>query len=272
MPIIPSSRKGLGLKFEEGVITTFGLETMGIVGNAIPEVHLSHEDAMPVVDGHRVIKNQGATSTCVAQAFTNAIVLKEAREGHTFDLPSELYPYWHSRKEHNDQWFDNGTYLRTMGVALRKFGTPSEVFWKWSEFSGRVNRRPDWTAMRNAHPRRGGKYVRIYETGQDRIHAIQQAILAGHDVAFGTRVARSFQKSTGNPMIGPPSPTEEMAGNHAMLIIGWRTFGGVLYFRVLNSWGSSWRDGGLCWMSAKYIASVYTRDLHVVHGWERIAK
>ena len=271
MALVPSStRKGLGLKFERGTLTTHGLETMGLKLHGIPE-SFSHEPHIPIVNGKRFVFDQQNTSTCVANTFMHAVILKEARDGLPFDQPSRLFPYWNSRKEHGGQWLDTGTYLRTLAIALRKFGTPSEKFWKWGQLGIRVNRRPNWTAMRKAHPRRAGKYVRIYEAGQDRTRAIQTAIMAGHDVGFGTRVSQSFLASTGKVLLGKPSPTDPIAGNHAMLIIGWQTFGGKLYFRILNSWGDQWRDGGLCWMSADYIEWTHTQDLHVIYGWERLA-
>ena len=233
---------------------------------------MSHEIDVPTVDGHRFIFDQQGTNSCVMNMYAHAIVLKESRDGYEFDEPSRLFPYWNSRKEHDAQWFDSGTYLYTGATALRKFGTPSEQYWKWGQFSGRVNRRPNWTAFRKAHPRRDGRYVRIYENGQDRIDAIQQAIMAGHDVGFGTRLGKSFLSPDGPSMVNPPPPTEAIAGNHAMLIIGWNTFNGVLYFRVLNSWGRWWRDGGLCWMRADYITASYTRDLHIIYGWNKLGR
>lgn len=269
MPLLPSRKRGLGLKFEEGTPSTYGLERLDLGREHAPATFMSHEMDIPVVDGKRFIFNQGATSTCVANTFCHGIILKESRDGLPFDEPSRLFPYWVSRAEHNGQWFDNGTYLYTLAHALRKMGTPSDQFWKWSQFSGKVNRRPNFRAMRKAHPRRDGRYVRIYETGQERIEAIQQAIMAGHDVGFGTRLGRSFLAADGDKMITPPPATEEIVGNHAMLIIGWNTIGGRLYFRVLNSWGTRWRDNGLCWMSADYIAASYTRDLHIIYGWNR---
>lgn len=281
MAIIPTRAKRFGLRFETSAAKTFGLERMRLELYGIPPTFLEHELAMPQVGGKRFQFDQQSTSTCVSNAFCAGIVLAEARAGLPFDEPSRLFPYWNSRREHNQQWYDGGTYLRTCGIALRKFGTPSERFWKWGQFSGRVNRRPNWTADRKAYPRRDGKYVRIYETGGERTKAIQQAILNGHDVAFGTRLGVSFLDSNGPALIDKPSSTEKIAGNHAMLIIGWQHFevqlgGGRyerrLYFRVLNSWGPRWRDGGLCWMSAKYLEWTYTQDLHIIYGWKRLTQ
>jgi hypothetical protein len=268
--ISSSTRKGLGLKFEQGRPATFGLERMRLTGEAAPKEFLEHEDHIPFVNGRRIIQDQGATSTCVGQTFVAALHMAEMRQGLEFDPVSVLYPYYNSRRDHGGHLTDNGTYLHTLAHALRVQGACSEQYWKWSQLGLKVNRRPNWNAMRFAHPRRGGKYVRIYEAGEQRIDAIQQAILGGHNVAFGTRVGVSFLPARGADFIDALPITEKIAGNHAMLIIGWKTFGDALYFRVLNSWGSNWRNDGRCWMSADYLTQSYTNDLHVIYGWRRL--
>ena len=266
MALISTSRKRFGLKFEEKSVSTFGLEHLAkdrFALGSIPE-SFSHEGDIPIRDGRLFLLNQKSTSTCVSHAFMHAVILKERRDGLPFDQPSVLFPYWNSRKEHGGQWFDSGTYLYTLGTALRKFGTPSEQFWKFGQFSGRVNRRPNWRAHRKAHPRRGGKYVRIYETGEDRVPAVQQALLNGYDVAFGTRLGKSFVANDGPILVDKPPPSEAIVGNHAMLIIGWQHFGGKRYFRVLNSWGRDWRDGGGS-ATAPYLFHVEPDLVQLVH-------
>jgi len=271
MALFPTRAKRFGLKFEAaGLADTHGLDHLALASNAIPESFLEHEDDIPVINGRRFVFDQQATSSCVMNTFGHAIILLESRVGLEFDEPSRLYGYYNARREHRSHLFDTGTYLRTCAHGLRVHGVCSERFWKWSQFSTKVNRRPNWNAMRHAHPRRGGKYVRIYETGDDRINAVQQAILSGHDVGFGTRVGASFTASSGAIWADVPPATEKIAGNHAMLIIGWKTFDKRLYFRVLNSWGDDWRDGGLIWMSAEYIAWRRTQDLHIIYGWDRL--
>ena len=39
-------------------------------------------------------------------------------------------------------------------------------------------------------------------------------------------------------------------GSHAIVIIGYKYIGGKLYWRVRNSWGTSWGDGGCAWCVA----------------------
>lgn len=266
-------KRGMGLKFEDHTkATTPGLETMRLTAFDPPKTFMEHAKDIPIVGGSRFHFNQGSTGTCVANAFLHAVILRECRDGLSFDEPARLFPYWFSRFEHNSHRRDDGTYLFSLGHALRAFGCPSERHWKWSTMPWKVNRRPNHNAMRWAQPRKGGRYVRIYEMGDQRIAAVQQALMNGHDVAFGTRVHESFMSNDGGIFFDIPDFGDPYVGNHAMLIIGWAWFDGRLYFRVMNSWGKGWRDKGFCWMSAEYIAWPFTQDLHAIYGWERSAE
>jgi hypothetical protein len=55
-----------------------------------------------------------------------------------------------------------------------------------------------------------------------------------------------------------------------MTIVGCRKVNGEEQFRVLNSWGKNWRDGGLCWFTSNYIAWSRTSDLTIISGWNRV--
>lgn len=277
MALLPSSRrKGLGALLDgNSRVDTYGLPTMRLTHTGADRARecLDLERHIPRVDGKPRILDQGATSSCVAHAFVAGIHITEHKRGLPYASCSRLYPYYNSRREHlilGTAVWDSGTYLRTCAVALRKFGTPDERFWQWGQSGLRVNKRPSWNAMRHAHARRGGKYVRIYETGEERTRAMRQAIMAGHPVAFGTPVSDDFLSASGSSYVLKPT-VQSLAGNHAMLAIGWQTDSrGEVWFRVLNSWGSRWRDGGMCWMSADYMRWHKTTDLHIIYEWERV--
>jgi C1A family cysteine protease len=47
--------------------------------------------------------------------------------------------------------------------------------------------------------------------------------------------------------------------------VGYRTNpDGSVDFLILNSWGTGWGNGGLCWMSSNFIASTHVFDRYVV--------
>jgi hypothetical protein len=271
MPLLPSSKRGLGFRPDPLKNGSPSFAKMGVAA-ASDVTAFSLEGSIPVVNGRRLILDQGSTSSCVAHAFVAALHIVEQRAGLAHIPASRLYVYYHARREEGrgSIVFDNGTYLRTCAEGLAKFGVPDERWWPFSTFSLTVNKRPKYEAISEAHPRQGGKYARIYEYDADRSQAIKSALVAGHPVCFGTLVSKSFLDSRGGAYVELPRAADPIVGGHAMTIVGWETRDKRTWYRVLNSWGPDWRDGGLCWMAEDYVTSVNTTDLHVIHGWERL--
>lgn len=271
MPIFPSRRKGLGAKIEgKAQSTTYALERLSLPSVPSGVTEFSLERFIPVVRGVQLILDQGATSSCVAHAFVQGIHIAEERAGLSFMPCSRLFAYYNARKEQGEKYVtDDGTYLRTCAAGLRHLGLPDEQFWPFSEFTLKVNKRPAFTAYRQAQPRSGGQYVKIYQDGIPRLDAVCSALYAGHTVAFGTLVPESFLDMDGDPNI-VADPNSRLAGGHAMAIIGWKTVNGVRWFRVVNSWGLRWRDHGKCWFHESLIANQMADDFHVVLGWNRL--
>ncbi len=267
---MPAPSRGLGFKPDplKNASPSFSKMRVARAGNMAAYTLEQH---IPRFAGKPIILDQRATSSCVAHAYAAAIHICEQRAGLPHIPCSRLFAYLHARLKEGRGAAgleDNGTYLRTCAEGMHDHGIPDEQLWPFEE--ARINTIPDWEAVNEAHPRAGGKYARIYEYGADRVQAIQSALAAGHPVVFGTLVSTSFLDSRGTSMIDLPRPAEPIVGGHAMCLVGWKTEKGRVWFRTLNSWGSSWRDGGLAWLSDSYINSVNTTDLHVVHGWARL--
>lgn len=273
MPLIPSHKRGLGAILEGS--KSFATPDIGSLKFAVrrerPNYH-TLEEFIPVDRGQAIILNQGSTNSCVAHAFAHAIAIVECRAGLPYLPVSRLFAYYHARREMNPRIpfvFDTGTYLRTCAKALMHFGVPDETHWPFSENTLKVNLRPSFNALRWAHPRSGGKYAKIYQWGEARSDVIKDSLMAGYPVAFGMEVTKDFLKNDGEPYIVPKAGGE-IAGGHAMLIIGWAERDGVCWFRVLNSWGRKWRDNGLCWIHQDVIESPSADDFHVITGWNRV--
>lgn len=276
MPWLPSRKRGLGCIIEgPKQVRTDSFARLGVPVQADAR-DASLEQFIPVQNGRPVILNQGATSSCVAHAFIAAIHIMETRAQLPFIPCSRLYAYYHARREEDGASpivFDQGTYLRTCASGLRKFGVPDEKHWEWSEFSLQVNKRPGFAAMAQAHPRQSGRYAKLYETGRALSGAIRSALAAGYPVTFGTRLGVSFLDDRGSRFVEVPPVDEQVAGNHAMCIVGSMSGdNGRSWFRVQNSWGHGWRDAGLCWMSQEYIEWAWSSDFHVIHGWQRLTE
>lgn len=274
MALLPSkTRKGTGFLLDtDKSHSTFGVDRLGLVSSGLPLDNTVLEGFIPRdAKGVPIILDQQNTSSCVAHTFAGGIHICEGRAGLSYIPVSRRAIYYNSRREHGAEHRDAGTYLRTCAHALRTQGAPDEKYWEWAQLGIALNKRPSWDAMRHAHPRRGGEYFKIYETGEQRLLAVKAAIQAGYPVGFGTALAHSFGDMKGSAKIEKPTALEKIWGHHAMLIIGWVTGSdGRVWFRVLNSWGPWWRDHGLCWLSAEYVIWSESNDFHIIRGWDRI--
>ena len=234
------------------------------LSSSIQEGQASLEHHVPLV------LNQGPTSSCVIHTFGGAVHVMETAAGLPFLPVSMRFGYYNSRRMHGAHTRDKGTHLRTCAKGMYRFGIANDRDWKWSSSRFAINKRPSFQSYMRAHPRRGGKYVKIFDRSVARIPPICAAISAGYPVGFGTPLEKSFQSSKGSYKIYRPASNAKIIGRHAMLIVGYKYMDGQLWFRVLNSWGANWRDHGFCWMSSDYIAWSQTTDLHIIYGWKRL--
>ena len=223
------------------------------------------------------IYNQGPTSSCVGQTIAGAIHnVENQAAARGVDItpakPAVLSIYYNSRVQHDGRDVsDTGTYLRTATSALFKLGCPNDSEWPFSTSRARVNKRPRMGATMRGMGRRGGEYYRILDAGDGRITAIKAALHAGHPVCFGTRVTNSFLNSDGSDIIDAPEAGVTFAGGHAMVIVAYKdTEPAGTLFKVRNSWGAGWRDGGYAWLTEEYIRWFQSNDFQVIVGWDLI--
>lgn len=212
------------------------------------------------------VMNQGRTSSCVAQALAAAVAIREEIHNLHSGFPSRLFIYYYARIFHDGHRRDDGTYIRTACKGLQMYGAPQEKFWPFR--SRLINKQPKWVASNHAHPRRNGVYYKIKSS--DRTSRIMAAIDNGYPIVFGMRVDNAFLKSRGPHIID--TPQGKQVGGHAMVIIGYEQDGEKILFRILNSWGTKWRDGGFAWLTQSCVNWDGLNDLTVIAGWDRIKK
>jgi hypothetical protein len=209
-------------------------------------------------------RDQGATSMCVAFGTAHAIGIRERFLGVELPPVSVMSMYSVSRSYHQVKLVDQGTYPRTLCKGLAKLGVPLEEDWPFNP--AHVNRRPPPQCFLRGFARRGGTYQRIAEKGTARVEAICAAIAGGLPVTIGTMVEPSFGNLRGPRLIERPRDGARLAGGHLMVIVGYSNHGAR--FEVLNSYGPTWRDDGVCELTADYVAWEGTQDLTIIDGWE----
>lgn len=261
-----TNSKGLGWEPNPPDKRDLGLEALGLSSSDLP-------DEVDLTGNVAEVRNQRSTNSCVGQSLAAAVCIRELAAGLSYAPASALFPYYHARRMSSTVVVDGGTYIRLAVKAMVKLGIPDEEYWPFGVGPLRVNRRPGWEAHMRSHPRRGGTYYHIEGYSAERVSGIRAALAAGHPVVFGTPVTRAFTRSVGATVIDQPIVDEPIAGGHAMTLVGYRVDADEgLIFRCLNSWGSDWRDGGLCWLTESYVRWRSSRDFTVVVGWDRIAR
>ncbi|MBU1870249.1 MAG: PKD domain-containing protein [Candidatus Omnitrophica bacterium] len=112
---------------------------------------------------------------------------------------------------------------------------------------------------------------------QPSIQTLKNLLDAGNIVILSLPVFSDWLGYTGGNGVhdGPRSPPYVYVGGHAMAVVGYddsktytnlsnQTASGA--FRVVNSWGSSWRDSGFIWMSYNFVQSKYTDSRGYVYA------
>jgi len=81
-------------------------------------------------------------------------------------------------------------------------------------------------------------------------NTIRKKISNGFPVMFGSYVGGSFFKFRGKGVWEPTDEDREMVGwgGHAMAIVGYNNEIGGGSYRIMNSWGPFWGDGGFAWV------------------------
>ena len=208
------------------------------------------------------IMDQGSLGSCVWNAIGQAVWIAHRRAGiEKPKLLSRLFGYYFSRAYHHQTAEDSGTFIRYGFAVLNKFGFCPEELWPYSDIHTRFTKMPGWQAIQGAYDQRSPTvYRRIYEDGDGRLLAIKQAIASGYAVVFGTDVSVAFtENDLGAAPVLPPIG-KPLAGGHAMTVVGYEDN----VFRIANSWGTDFGEGGFCNFSAEYMKWPNTRDLWIV--------
>ncbi|MBL8603754.1 MAG: C1 family peptidase [Myxococcales bacterium] len=159
----------------------------------------------------------------------------------------------------------------TLGDGLNNLVTTGAA--SWAEQPYRSGDMPtlcesidDTTAMA-PHRFRIGGHTNIRGTGMAFRARVRESLAAGVPVVFGVNLPEGFMEfraTTQNVNVREPFRGTGMCqgsnhcGGHAMLIVGYDDSKSA--YRVLNSWGTDWGDGGYLWWD--YAALEGLQNLH----------
>lgn len=214
--------------------------------------------------------DQGQLGSCTANAACGLLQFLQNVQMGAFTTLSRLYVYKYTRMIMATNG-DTGASLRDTAMCLAVHGACPESYWNYNV--NRFDEIPKWrdseVFLSNlADNFEGAHAVRLDPDGIDKATAladIKTCIRAKLPVMFGTLVYGQIGAVNKQGDIWFPSPNEQPAGGHAMLIVGYdddRLCIGTDKkgaFLVKNSWGTEWGDNGYGWLPYEYLLS--DRDL-----------
>lgn len=259
----PDKRHLLGLPPRKDAVTALS-------GVPIPTTDCGlDEDAIRTLG----ILDQGSAPFCVSHGWAGAVRDCVQRNGNPSpQLGSRLWlMYLMHVIEHDVSGFD-GAIVGDGAEVLERLGIPPETIWPYSDSeTGPFATQPPQEAFREAYDQKAPfDYGRIMTVGTNRVDDVLRALsTAGKGgkpcpVVFGTNVTNAFASNQLGPGFLVDAPTGDIDGGHCMRIVGAAVDPGVAggwKFRVVNSWGPTWGDRGMWWMTPKYLMVPSTDDL-----------
>lgn len=197
--------------------------------------------------------DQGNLGSCVANGTVAAVDFARAKQGLApLKRPSRLFVYYQGRVRGGYPiGEDSGLQIRDGFQVIAKDGAPPEDT-DWPYDVARFAERPPATAYTDALLDQAVAYGAI--TAWD----IDRTVASGYPVVFGAALHESFESDhvTRTGVVPMPEWGERYVGGHCMVIVSTRKPGAQIpgavtsldYYRVRNSWGTSWADGGYCWL------------------------
>jgi len=213
------------------------------------------------------VPNQLSAGTCVWNGITNQVEHLGKLNGDNTEY-SRMYPYVMT-KLYENRMFESGVSPRNAYKVGRKLGFPTEESYPYDldkEFTV-----PPESLEIEAFENRIDRYEFIVkpmvlnEDPDQRIHNIRSAIQEGFLPTFAMQVTSSLHGLKG-PMVfhdyQKVSATNPPIGGHLMTFIGFDHARNC--FIVLNSWGTEWGQGGICYLpywivSEPFFESTITR-------------
>ena len=203
------------------------------------------------------VYDQASVGSCVAQSLAAAAEIVADRCGYARERPDRTALYYLCRRAIGMVSSDSGAIISD-GIEVLRGGwiaesVPPSTWWDAS--------------YTTAPPRRVGDEPRVVsaEAIAHDLDSVLWELACGHPVVVGLRVGDQWDAP--GEVIGPPEG--DVRGGHAVCLVGYQRDAGVVQVRVLNSWGSSWGDGGQVWLDASWLSITRCGELHEIRAIRR---
>jgi len=188
------------------------------------------------------VKDQKDLGACTAFAGTGMREFLARKYQEQAAVLSPLYLYYKERELDGDlMQGDTGSYGRTAVKALNQFGVCLETQDAYVYFNFQIE--PTAEQATQALAWKSGTYHAL-----QNVSDMRSCLASGYVFCLGFRVYSSFEGKwrDGVTMPVPDRSKEQVLGGHEVLAIGYSDERAA--FKIRNSWGPSFADGGNFWM------------------------
>ena len=215
------------------------------------EPHAVTTKNLDISNGFTEIKNQGQQGACMSFSMVSVFEYFLKKNHAQFPDLSEQFLYYNARKRIGKEMVDEGSTSVGSIQTLQEDGICSEEAWPYKV--GGFAEEPSAEAYKEAKRRRVKRAVMV----EKKIETLKSALDDGLPVVFIVDLFPSFVQGV-NGFVSMPSEEEvkqlKESGekhSHAMVLCGFNEEQRV--FKVRNSWGKEFGDGGYCYLSYDYI-------------------
>lgn len=189
------------------------------------------------------VYNQGMIGSCVAFALRTLREIQQYMEHGEYKPLSSGFIYANRAPEHHQ---GEGMYTSQALYQMRRYGVCREFMFNMNAWYVAIKDMLTDRMFENAKPRIIEAYARAY-TNAERMSAIKEL--------GGLMLTVPVHKHFYNAKETVEQADTEIDGYHAMVIYGWKYINGKLYWKVRNSWGENWGNGGNILMAEDYAPS-----------------
>lgn len=208
---------------------------------AAPEFRAFLEPRVDLSKNFPTPGNQGKQGSCTAWATGYALRSFYERRAGAAAQPPFSPSFIYNQVKADPQDCQKGAYISSALNLLRDTGAVALDAFPYSPDDCTAQPSPTLTSRAADFRIKQWQRVQFKNTLDD----VKGELSKGHPVVFGMLVTDNFERFTGDSVFADMAP--EGSSGHAMVLVGYDDERAA--FKLINSWGTQWGDGGFGWLS-----------------------
>lgn len=196
--------------------------------------------------------DQAAVGSCVAQSLGGGVETLLPRAGYAAERVDRAALYRRAREMIGTAGEDSGAIIADGIAVLMQAG------WEREEGEPPGTWGDRWTRAPRALSLDAPRLVNAEPLDFD-VATVCTELDAGHPVVVGLQVTADWEDFAGDTL---PEPAGDVIGGHAVLLVGYDL--ALRCFRVRNSWGTGWKDGGYAWLPWAWLRAPWCGEVHAL--------